>query len=112
MSIKGIVEKLAELKNTVNSCSDNLSLEDYDWLYGSVEELQYLADELDEGSRDVILEELIREALDKIDYLMSTPPDYMWKSKITDFQASAYLYLESGNISDIIYPHKFLKKGE
>ena len=43
-----IIDKLAELKNTVNSCATNLSLEDYDWLYGDVEELQHLANELKE----------------------------------------------------------------
>jgi len=43
-----IIHKLSELKNAVNSCSTNLSIEDYDWLHSSVEELQHLAYKLKE----------------------------------------------------------------
>lgn len=46
--IDDIITKLAELKNSVNSCSTNLTLEEYDWLYSDVEELQHLAYELKE----------------------------------------------------------------
>lgn len=37
-----IADKLAQLKLTLNECSDNLSLEQYDHMYGDVEELQRL----------------------------------------------------------------------
>tara|TARA_R100001594_G_scaffold61608_1_gene95796 strand:+ start:258 stop:413 length:156 start_codon:yes stop_codon:yes gene_type:complete len=43
-----IIDKLAELKNSVNSCGNSLTLEEYDWLHGDVEELQHLAYELKE----------------------------------------------------------------
>jgi len=46
--IDNITDKLAELKSAVNSCGNSLTLEEYDWLHGSVEELQYLVFELKE----------------------------------------------------------------
>lgn len=63
-------------------------------------------------NRESILEELLKEALDKIDYVLDTPPDCMWESKVTDFQASTYMYLSTGKVSDSIYPHEFLNRGE
>lgn len=40
--ITTIADKLAQLKLTLNAYSDNLSLEQYDHLYGDIEELQRL----------------------------------------------------------------------
>ena len=40
--ITTISDKLAQLKLTLNKCSDNLSLEQYDHLHGDIEELQRL----------------------------------------------------------------------
>lgn len=37
-----IADKLAQLKLTLNTYSDNLSLEQYDHLHGDIEELQRL----------------------------------------------------------------------
>lgn len=43
-----IEQKLSELKLTLNNNSSGLSLVEYDILYGDIEELQYLVDELQE----------------------------------------------------------------
>ncbi len=61
-------------------------------------------------SREDILEELLKEALGRIDYVLNTPDDCLWLSKVTDFQASTYGYLRNGIIDDLIYPHRFLGK--
>ncbi|AGH32238.1 hypothetical protein VPHG_00175 [Vibrio phage 11895-B1] len=44
-ALKTISDKLTDLKSTLNSCSENLSLEEYDILYGDIEELQKIAHE-------------------------------------------------------------------
>lgn len=59
-------------------------------------------------NKEVILESLLREALDKIDYVLNTPEDKIWLSKVTDFQSSVYAYLSNGKLSDFQYPHKIL----
>ena len=61
-------------------------------------------------TREDILEELLKEAMGKIDYVLNTPDDTIWVSKVTDFQASSYRYLENGIIDDLIYPHRFMDK--
>jgi hypothetical protein len=61
-------------------------------------------------SREEILEALLEEAMDRIDYALYTPDDRLWLSKVTDFQASVGGYLRSGQIDNLIYPHSFLGK--
>ena len=60
-------------------------------------------------NREVILESLLREALDKIDYALNTPDDKIWLSKVTDFQSSVYSYLSTEKLDDFQYPHKILR---
>lgn len=61
-------------------------------------------------SREDILEELLKEAMGRLDYVLNTPDDCLWLSKVTDFQASTYRYLGNNVIDDLIYPHRFLGK--
>ncbi len=61
-------------------------------------------------TREDILEELLKEAIGRIDYVLNTPEATIWLSKVTDFQASTYRYLGSGNLDNMIYPHSFLWK--
>jgi len=61
-------------------------------------------------TREDILEELLKESMGRIDYVLNTPDDTIWVSKVTDFQASVYGYLRNGIIDDLIYPHRFMTK--
>ena len=47
--IATISDKLAQLKLTLNRYSDNLSLEQYDCMYGDIEGLQYLVLDLSDS---------------------------------------------------------------
>ena len=55
--------------------------------------------------REKELEGLLKESLRKLQYLLDTPPDVVWESKVTDFMASTYSYLKTGTLSDFIYKH-------
>lgn len=44
--LQDVVTKLAELKQTLKDFNEGLSLEEFDILYGDIETLQYLVDEI------------------------------------------------------------------
>ena len=50
--IATISDKLAQLKLTLNRYSDNLSLEQYDCMYGDIEELQCLVLDLSDSVKE------------------------------------------------------------
>lgn len=51
-----IADKLAQLKLTLNRYSDNLSLEQYDHMYGDIEELQCLVLDLSDSVKEPSLD--------------------------------------------------------
>ena len=59
--------------------------------------------------REKELEGLLKESLRKLQYLLDTPQDAVWQSKVTDFMASTYSYLNTGVLGDTIYKHKIKK---
>lgn len=54
--IATISDKLAQLKLTLNRYSDNLSLEQYDHMYGDIEELQRLVLDLSDSVKEPSLD--------------------------------------------------------
>jgi hypothetical protein len=54
--IATISDKLAQLKLTLNRYSDNLSIEQYDCMYGDIEKLQYLVLELSDSIKEPSLD--------------------------------------------------------
>lgn len=54
--IATISDKLTQLKLTLNAYSDNLSLEQYDHMYGDIEELQYLVLDLEDSMKEPSLD--------------------------------------------------------
>lgn len=60
-------------------------------------------------NREEILQSLLEESLAKIEYLLVTPDDVIWLSKVTDFQVSAVSYLKTGKLTNYMYDHKILR---
>jgi hypothetical protein len=61
-------------------------------------------------NRGETLQSLLEESLAKIEYLLVTPSDEIWLSKVTDFQVSCISYLKTGNLSNEVYNHKVLRE--
>lgn len=60
-------------------------------------------------NREEILQSLLEESIAKIEYLLVTPDDVLWLSKVTDFQVSAVSYLKTDKLTNYIYDHKILR---
>ncbi|AUR86216.1 hypothetical protein NVP1084O_009 [Vibrio phage 1.084.O._10N.261.49.F5] len=54
-----------------------------------------------------ILRNLLLESFDKVDYLLRTPNDTVWVSKVTDWQASTSNFLNGRGLMKDFYKHNF-----